>query len=162
MKDSCGLMTKEVWSKAVMLALQSIARMQKRDFAVIHFSGTGNLHVDLFPKGKSTPDDVVACAEHFFNRGTVFDEWMEKALELVDESAFEKADVICVSDGLAEIEPAMQEEWKKRRAVRGMRAYSVLVGTTQGEESLHSISDAVFVLDDLSDDLPALKTIFSV
>ena len=43
-----------------------------------------------------------------------------------------------------------------------MRAYSVLVGTTQGEESLHAISDAVFVLDDLADDLPALKTIFSV
>jgi uncharacterized protein with von Willebrand factor type A (vWA) domain len=162
MKNLCGPMTKEVWSKAVMLALQSIARMQKRDFAVIHFSGAGNLRVDLFPKGKSTPDDVIACAEHFFNRGTVFDEWMEKALELVDESAFEKADVICVSDGLTEIEPAMQEEWKKRRAVRGMRAYSVLVGTTQGEELLHSISDAVFVLDDLADDLPALKTIFSV
>jgi len=87
---------------------------------------------------------------------------MEKALELVDESVFEKADVICVSDGLTEIESAVQEEWQKRRAVRGMRAYSVLVGTTQGEELLHAISDAVFVLDDLADDLPALNTIFSV
>ncbi len=162
MKDPCGPMTKEVWSKAVMLALQSIVRRQQRDFAVIHFSGMGNLRVDLFQKGNSTPEEVIACAEHFFNRGTVFEEWMEKALELVDESAFEKADVICVSDGLTEIASAVQEEWKKRRAVRGMRAYSVLVGTTQGEELLYSISDAVFVLDDLADDLPALKTIFSV
>jgi uncharacterized protein with von Willebrand factor type A (vWA) domain len=162
MKDSCGPMTKEVWSKAVMLALQFIARKHQRDFAVIHFSGTGNLRVDLFQKGNSTPEEVIACAEHFFNRGTVFEEWMEEALELVDESAFEKADVICVSDGLTEIASAVQEEWKKRRAVRGMRAYSVLVGTTQGEELLYSISDAVFVLDDLADDLPALKTIFSV
>lgn len=162
MRNLCGPMTKEVWSKAVMLALQSIARRQQRDFAVIHFSGTGNLRVDLFPKGNSTPDEVIACAEHFFNRGTVFEEWMEKALELVDESAFEKADVICVSDGLTEITSDVQEEWKKRKAVRGMRAYSVLVGTTQGEELLHAISDAVFVLDDLADDLPALKTIFSV
>mgnify|MGYP000278822630 FL=1 len=103
-------MTKEVWGKVVMLALQPIARTQKRDFVVIHFSGAGNLHVDLFPKGKSMPDEVIACAEHFYNRGTVFDEWMEKALELVDESAFEKADVICVSDGLTEIESAVQEE----------------------------------------------------
>ncbi|MGE0885438.1 MAG: hypothetical protein AB7P14_17970 [Blastocatellales bacterium] len=162
MKNLCGPMTKEVWSKAVMLALQSIARMQKRDFAVIHFSGVGNLRVNLFPKGKSTPDELIVCAEHFFNRGTVFEEWMEQALELVDASAFEKADVICVSDGLTEIEPATQEEWKKRRAVRGMRAYSVLVGTTQGEELLQTVSDAVFVLDDLADDLPALKTVFSV
>jgi len=162
MKNLCGSMTKEVWSKAVMLALQSIARKQRRDFAVIHFSGTGNLRVDLFPKGNSTPDEVIACAEHFFNRGTVFEEWMEKALELVDESAFEKADVICVSDGLTEIESDVQEEWRKRRAARGMRSYSVLVGTTQGEELLHAISDAVFVLDDLADDLLALTTIFSV
>jgi uncharacterized protein with von Willebrand factor type A (vWA) domain len=162
MKNFCGLMTKEVWSKAVMLALLSIARLQKRDYAVIHFSGAGNLHIDLFPKGKSAPDEVIACAEHFFNRGTVFDEWMEKALEMVDQAAFEKADVVCVSDGLTGIASAMQEEWQKRRAVRGMRAYSVLVGTRQGEELLQAISDVVFVLDDLAADLPALKTIFSV
>jgi uncharacterized protein with von Willebrand factor type A (vWA) domain len=46
-----GGMTGEVWSKAVMLALLSIARLHKRDLAVIHFSGLGDLKIDLFPKG---------------------------------------------------------------------------------------------------------------
>src|SRR5262245_7287486 len=65
----------------VMLALLSIARMQKRDLAVIHFSGPDDLRFDLFPKGEVTPAEVIACASFFFNGGTVFEPSMEKALE---------------------------------------------------------------------------------
>jgi uncharacterized protein with von Willebrand factor type A (vWA) domain len=86
---------------------------------------------------------------------------MKRALELVDESRFEKADVICVSDGISDVSPEAQAEWAKRRAERGMRAYGALIGTTQGEALLDEISDAVFRLDDLRGDLPALEEIFS-
>jgi uncharacterized protein with von Willebrand factor type A (vWA) domain len=154
-------MTGEVWSKAVMLALLSIARLQKRDLAVIHFSGPNDLRVDLFPKGQATPAEVIACASFFFNGGTVFEPWMKKALELVDGSQFEKADVICVSDGIGDVSPEALAEWTKRRAERGMRAYGALIGANQGEALLGEISDAVFRLDDLRGDLPALEVIFS-
>ena len=161
MTANYGGLTGEVWSKAVMLALLSIARLQKRDLAVIQFSGPNDLRLDLFPKGAATPAEVIACADFFFNGGTVFEPWMEKALELVDGSQFEKADVICISDGITAISPAAQAEWAKRRAERSMRAYGVLIGTNQGEALLDEISDAVFRLDDLRDDLPALEVIFS-
>jgi uncharacterized protein with von Willebrand factor type A (vWA) domain len=156
-----GGMSGEVWSKAVTLALLSIARLQKRDLAVIHFSGPDDLRLDLFPKGEATPAEVIACASFFFNGGTVFEPWMEKALELVDGSQFERADVICVSDGISDVSPEAQAEWAKRRAERGMRAYGVLIGSNQGEALLDEISDAVFRLDDLRGDLPALEVIFS-
>jgi uncharacterized protein with von Willebrand factor type A (vWA) domain len=161
MTTDYGGMTGEVWSKAVMLALLSIARLQKRDLAVIHFSGPDDLRLDLFPKGEATPAQVIACASFFFNGGTVFEPWMEKTLELVDGSQFEKADVICVSDGISDVSPEAQAEWTGRRAERGMRAYSVLIGTNQGEALLDEISDAFFCLDDLRGDLPALEVIFS-
>jgi uncharacterized protein with von Willebrand factor type A (vWA) domain len=161
MTTDYGGMTGEVWSKAVMLALLSIARLQKRDLAVIHFSGPDDLRVDLFPKGAASPAEVIACAAFFFNGGTVFEPWMKKALELVDGSQFEKADVICVSDGISDVSPEAQTEWTKRRAERGMRAYGALIGTNQGEALLDEISDAVFRLDDLRGDLPALEMIFS-
>jgi uncharacterized protein with von Willebrand factor type A (vWA) domain len=161
MTTDYGGMTGEVWSKAVMLALLSIARLQKRDLAVIHFSGPDDLRIDLFPKGQALPAEVIACASFFFNGGTVFEPWMKKALELVDESRFEKADVICVSDGISDVSPEAQVEWTKRRAERGMRAYGVLIGANQGEALLGEISDAVFRLDDLRGDLPALEVIFS-
>jgi uncharacterized protein with von Willebrand factor type A (vWA) domain len=137
------------------------ARLQKRDLAVIHFSGPDDLRVDLFPKGASTPAEVIACASFFFNGGTAFEPRMKKALELVDESVFEKDDVICVSDGVSDVSPEAQTEWTKRRAERGMRAYGVLLGSNQGEALLSEISDAVFRLDDLCGDLPALEVIFS-
>jgi uncharacterized protein with von Willebrand factor type A (vWA) domain len=79
-----GGMTGEVWSKAVILALLSIARLQKRGLAVIHFSGPDDLRLDLFSKREATPAEVIACAGFFFNGGTVFEPWMKKALELVD------------------------------------------------------------------------------
>jgi uncharacterized protein with von Willebrand factor type A (vWA) domain len=144
-----------------MLALLSIARLQKRDLAVIHFSGLDDLRVDLFPQGLATPAEVISCASLFFNGGTIFEPWMKKALELVDESRFEKADVICVSDGISDVSPEAQAEWIRRRAERGMRAYGVLIGANQGEALLDQISDAVFRLDDLRGDLPTLEVIFS-
>jgi len=104
---------------------------------------------------------VIACASYFFNGGTVFEPWMKKALELVDGSQFEQADVICVSDGISDVSPEAQAEWTRRRAERGMRSYSVLIGSNQGEALLDEISDAVFRLDDLRSDLPALEVIFS-
>jgi hypothetical protein len=48
-----------------------------------------------------------------------------------------------------------------RKAERRMRAYGVLIGANQGEALLNEISDAVFRLDDLRGDLPALEVIFS-
>jgi uncharacterized protein with von Willebrand factor type A (vWA) domain len=161
MTENYGGLSGEVWSKAVMLALLSIARLQKRDLAVIHFSGPEELRFDLFPKGEASPARVIACTDFFFNGGTVFEYWMGKALELVDGSQFEKADVICISDGITSISPKAKAEWAKRRAERSMRAYGVLIGTNQGEALLDEISDAVFRLDDLCNDLPALEVIFS-
>jgi uncharacterized protein with von Willebrand factor type A (vWA) domain len=161
MTTDYGGMTGEVWSKAVMLSLLSIARLQKRDLAVIHFSGPGDLRLDLFPKGEATAAQVIACASFFFNGGTVFEPWMEKALELVNGSQFKKADVICVSDGISDVSPEARTEWTRRRAERGMRAYGVLIGANQGEALLDEICDAVFRLDDLRGDLPALEVIFS-
>jgi uncharacterized protein with von Willebrand factor type A (vWA) domain len=104
---------------------------------------------------------VIACASFFFNGGTFFEPWIEKALELADGSQFERADVICVSDGISEVSPEAQAEWARGSAERGMRAYCILIGANQSEALLDEISDAVFRLDDLRGDLPALEVIFS-
>lgn len=162
MNEMCGSMTKEVWSKSVMLGLLSIARLQQRDFAVIHFSGASEIRTDFFPKGQASAQEVIACASHFFNGGTVFDEWMEAALQLIGEAAFHKADCICLSDGVGRIQSDTLTRWQKTKAERGMRAYSILIGSDEGEETLQAFSDAVFCLDDLTDDLPALETIFAI
>jgi uncharacterized protein with von Willebrand factor type A (vWA) domain len=168
--DSSGSMgtqmqgfTREAWSKAVMLALLAIARKQKRDMAVIYFSGLEDALVTFhFPKGCSTYIEVLGCTETFIGGLTAFEPWMHRALELVDGSAFNRADVICVSDGLTSIHPSVQAEWKVRRHTRQMRAYGVLIGTDAGARLLASVTDALMILGNLTDDTQVLETLFSV
>ena len=168
MSEPCGRggLTKEVWSKGVALALLAIARLQRRDLAVIHFSAERQpeqLAVHRFPKGQGEHAAVIACVDHFDDGGhTFFEPWMERALQLIDEAPFDRADVICVSDGLTTIKPRMVAEWQRRRQERGMRAYAVLIGTDQGAGVLASIVDALLPLDDLERDTEVLETIFAV
>jgi hypothetical protein len=66
-----------------------------------------------------------------------------------------------IHDGISDVSPEAQAEWVRRRAERSMRSNGVLIGSNQGEALLDEISDAVFRLDDLRGDLPALGVIFS-
>ncbi len=154
--------SKELWSKAVTLALLAIARLQKRDFVVIHFASRGQLQLHRFPKGEGSYPDVIATMDSFFGGGTDFEPWMEQALTLVEEAALNKADVICVSDGLAEIDRATLERWQRVRKLREMRAYAVLIGTNEGAEVLASLTDALLTLANLGEDTDILQTIFAL
>ena len=154
---------KEVWSKAVMLALLAIAGRQRRDLAVLHFGGTPDeLRAFRFPRGRASPQDLLACATQFYGGGTRFEPWMRAALGQIDEAAFDKADVVIISDGLVGIDPAVRAEWQRRRRERGMRCFAVLIGSREGADLLTGLSDALLTLDDLADDGPALQTIFAI
>jgi len=155
-----GEVTKEVWSKAVMLAVLAIANKQGRECAVIQF-GTA-IRTWRFPKGPVDPETLVECSDLFMNASDEdYPLWMDAALALVDESAFDRADVICIADGLSTIDAATRARWQARRQERGMRVLSVLIGTRQGEGVLASISDALMTLDDLND-THVLNTLFSI
>ena len=144
-----------------MLGLLAIARRQKRDLAVIHFSGPNQLQARVFPKG-----ELSARADRrgriLLRRGTVFDRWMEEAARFVDQDRFDRADVIVISDGIASVSTRTEAEWWKRKAERRMRCYGVLIGEARGLEVLGRISDAVMTLDDLKQDQDVLETIFSI
>ncbi len=129
---------------------------------MIHFAHRGQMQLHRFPKGEGTYPDVIAAMDSFFGGGTDFEPWMEQALTLVEETALNKADVICVSDGLAEIDGATLERWQRVRKLREMRAYAVLIGTNEGAEVLASITDALLTLDNLGEDTDVLQTIFAV
>jgi uncharacterized protein with von Willebrand factor type A (vWA) domain len=162
MGESLSGITKEAWSKAVMLGLLAIARRQQRDFAIIHFSGPKQLRTSVFQKGESSPLELLDAVDFFFGGGTVFDPWMKEATRLVEQDQFDRADVIVISDGIAAISIPAEAKWQKSRADRRMRCYAVLIGTNQGADLLGRISDAVMTLDDLKQDLDVLQKVFSI
>ena len=53
MSETLGGVVKEAWSKSVMLGLLAIARRQKRDLAVIHFSGPINCRPESFRRARA-------------------------------------------------------------------------------------------------------------
>jgi uncharacterized protein with von Willebrand factor type A (vWA) domain len=163
MAESLGGITKDIWAKAVMLALMAIARLQERDMVAFLFSGSAHEITRFdFPKGRAPHQTVITAVETFYNGGTVFEPWMAAALNAVDEAQFNRADVIAATDGLTSIAAATCAEWQRRRVERGMRAYGILLGTREGMHALASITDAVMTIDNLQDDMPVLQTIFAI
>jgi uncharacterized protein with von Willebrand factor type A (vWA) domain len=50
---------------------------------------------------------VITAVKTFYNGGTIFEPWMEAALKAVDETRFNRADMIAATDGLTSISTAM-------------------------------------------------------
>ena len=145
-----------------MLALLAIARKQKRDFAVLHFSSPGQMKAYEFPKGETKASELIAATEFFYGSGTEYSTWMQTALKLVETSKFSKADVICVSDGDVYISEELEKDWNSRRKAKGMRCYSVLLGGEYGKEALGRISDGLATVDNMRQDTTALEMMFSI
>ncbi len=94
------------WGKAVALTLLEIAADSGRKFALIHFSGSGSVHVDAFLPGQYTVADKMRAAETFLSGGTDFATPMSEALRLMEEQGFENADVVFITDGECEMPDA--------------------------------------------------------
>ncbi len=154
--------SKEAWSKAVTLALLAIARLQKRDMAVIHFAESDRVKIFEFPKGEGKPAEVMANTEFFFDGGTQYNTWMEKALHLVEQSKYDRADTIIVSDGQVTISPQLEADWNRRRGARGMRCYGILLGAAGYARVLGRVCDAIATVDNLAADTKALDMMFDI
>lgn len=155
--------TKEVWAKAVVLALLAIARKQRRDFAVMFFSSYGQIKSFRFPKAQATSNELIEAAEFFWNGGTVYDDWMRESLAMSEESRFNNADVIVISDGDVAIRDKSREDFNRRRHARQMHAYGVLLSRqVRHGQNLASVTDAMVTIGDLEQDDAALDMMFDI
>ena len=98
------------WGKALALAVQDICAREGRKFALIHFSGKEELRTDRFLPGQYTTDDLLSAAEHFFDGGTDFETPLREALRLINEEAFDNADILFITDGQCSISDELAEQ----------------------------------------------------
>ncbi len=155
--------TKEAWSKAVTQALLAIARLQKRDMVVVHFAESSRIKIFEFPKGEGKPQAIMANAELFLNgSSTHYEPWMNEALRLVEQSKYDRADTIIVSDGQVNISAQLEADWNRRRQVKGMRCYGILLGAASYASVLSRVCDAIATVDDLAADNQALNMVFDI
>ena len=91
------------WGKAVALTLLEIAADSGRNFALVHFAGSGDFKTDIFRPGRYTMRDKLSAAETFLNGGTNFETPMSESLRLMKDEGFENADIVFITDGECEL-----------------------------------------------------------
>ncbi|NJD53028.1 MAG: VWA domain-containing protein [Candidatus Methanoperedens sp.] len=153
--DNSGSMAgdREIWSKAVILTLLEIAVMQKRKFVCIHFGGPlDELKVIEVAAGdKNILIKAVEIAEFFLNSGgTAFGPALKKATKVVASQAYQKADVVFITDGQDPVAPKFLVEFLNSKKQREFRVLSVLV-QSRDNTILKEFSDEIVKVDELLD-----------
>ena len=164
--DNSGSMrgAREVWSKAIALAMCQIAIDQKRAVEIIHFDNDVR-RKDVFEPGKVDHTKLIESMLYFSGGGTNFGPPLGEAFRDIieaNENGLGDADVIFITDGLAELSEKQKDIVYIAKEAAGASLYAMQLDDRR-TGALAAISDEVFLIADLYADNTHLKdTIFSV
>jgi uncharacterized protein with von Willebrand factor type A (vWA) domain len=155
--DQSGSMTGlDDQAKGFALALMSIARKQKRDFALILFDTRAITF--QYPKGKITPNDMVQLATTFLGGGTSFYSPLKEALNVISSCRFKEADIVFVTDGEASLSSDFLYDFAEQKAKKKFSVMTVLLGGAI-QETVRQFSDEVIVASDF---MEASEKVFAI
>lgn len=152
--DTSGSMngSEETWSKAVAVALLEIAQKQKRDFACILFDSDVD-DVFIVEKGYLDPMTIVGIAETFSGGGTSFEPPLQKALDLIQDSKFKKADITFITDGDCGLDDGFLRKFNDIKERKNFAVQSIIINTGGhcSDATLKKFSDNVTQVSDLTE-----------
>ncbi len=134
-------------SKGFALALMSIARKQRRDFALILFSNKIKTH--LYERGRISTKDMVKIAQTFLNGGTNFERPLKESLEVINKSRFKNADVIFVTDGEDNVRGPFLERFDEKKKEKKFNVLSLVIG--ERDRTVKQFSDKVIRIKSFND-----------
>jgi uncharacterized protein with von Willebrand factor type A (vWA) domain len=163
--DESGSMSgdRHVWAKGLVLAMLSVAKREKRAFAVVRFGSSHECEVHRFDNS-SEPDtaDLLAALASFFGGGTSFARPLDEAMRLIEAAregeAFNRADVLFVTDGACSLDDGFRREYRERKKATSASLYTIYIGTRS--RSLDDLSDGVAYMTDPDNDGDALELAF--
>ena len=139
----------EVWEKAVAAALVLEAARTRRPARVTAFSSETPLERWDFPLGLSSAERfhrLLAMATCWLGGGTDWNQPIRAALDILAEPTWQAADLVLLTDGEAELEPAVQADVLAAEA-RGLRLLSVLVGRGVSPDTVVDWSTQVLTVE---------------
>ena len=142
--DTSGSMAglPETVAKAVTLECLRVAHAEGRHCYLYAFSGPGQViehALDLYPKGVGS---LLAFLLQSFHGGTDVVAPLERALTRLKTDAWQRADLLLVSDGEFPAPPATREALRRARDDDGLRAHGLLIGSA-GSEAMTALCDPV-------------------
>lgn len=120
---------RNIWARAVSMCLLHIARLEKRDFAMVEFASAGETSQWTFPaKAPMMAEQVIEMASHFYGGGTSPIQGVAGALKLMKDAAdFRKADMVMIGDGEAAFGPEDQR-LRDQLNEMGVRLFGIGIG----------------------------------
>lgn len=155
--DESGSMagSKELWAKAVVLALLFVAKRQKRSFAAIAFGSAHEIRIKQIPRpDRATMNDILEIAESFFGGGTDFHRPLIEAQRIIGSGGnFEQADIVFITDGIADVTEEFLKGFAAFKKRSSTRVFAVLIDVGQSTEySVRQWADRVYRTTDLVHD----------
>lgn len=135
--------------KALALGLLEIAWRQRRAFAGVVFSGHGQLDVSEFVPGRRDLMRLLHFATAWFGGLTDFETPLEEAMRLQRLSPYRRADIVFLTDGLAEVGQDFTQAFLAEKRARDVRVLCVLADTgTHGRAAVQTFADEVLQATD--------------
>lgn len=138
----------ELQAKGFILALVSIAKRQHRDLCILLFSS--EVYRLTYEKGKVTAAGLKKLATTYLGGGTDFSSALEEALDVICESAFERADLLFATDGEDEVAPSFLERFLEKKKEKKFQVLSLVMG--ESPEATDAFSDRVLHVTDFNDE----------
>lgn len=150
--DESGSMqtnSREIYSKAMAIALLSIAQRQKRTFGIIHFNKSVQ-RVDVFKPEEIDPAELLDAMDYFSDGGTDFEKPLNQAMNIIkSDGAFKGADIVFITDGCAKISHEFKDKFNEVKTQLEVTLITLIADKrTKLSELMREISDKVFDLDD--------------
>ncbi len=143
--DNSGSMEgdREIWSKAVALAILEIALKEQREYAVIHFGSSSDpiKIIEIHPKDdlQTKMKNIMEIATYFLGGGTDFEKPLRAALTTLTKNEYKKGDIVFITDGECEISKDFEKEFLKVKKDKEFKMITVNIGGSV--ETLEHISD---------------------
>ena len=162
MTEYFGSITREIWSKAFMLGLLTIAKKQGRNFAIIYFGSRDEIQQFSFEnKNYPDPKKLIEILSFFFDGGTDFETPLNCAISYIEKQPnFKDADIIFITDGECQVSFEFLENFKKKKKDLNFKVYSILIG--YAKNTLEDFSDEVFILEDLFNENEIIDRIYQI
>ena len=154
---------KEVWAKAISLAIIDICQRDKRSFALCLFTDHLGLWFLAEDISKLNYSSILTLLAANADGGTEFRPPISWALEVIKSAKkfqnFKKADIVLVTDGEASEEGSVHA--KKSMLELGITAYGIRIGSGDSESgALKAWTHEQAYIDDVNQDTKATNLLF--
>jgi len=121
---------RDIWSKAVCLALLSTATRQKRSWHLVAFNTTIRREIAI-SRGKATTEKIQEALDHRCSGGTDFDSPVLRAVNIIRTSQImRQADVVIITDGQDALSQKTIDKANALTKTEGVSWYVIGVGPT--------------------------------